>query len=101
MLNVMIKQVQVFLKGNKACISSLTMLRSLSVWKESATRTPRITVSFVLPSGLEKGGFSVRVNNNGTKLEINLKWRARMTDLKLIHKRWLTSTTVRCEEYRT
>lgn len=61
--------VQVFYKDSKAFISCFATLHLIFVWKETTKLTPYITILIVFTSGVEKGGFSVPVNDGGQKLE--------------------------------
>lgn len=64
-------------------------LYAVSIWKEPETMTRRITLAVILPSGVDAGGFSLRVVDGGQFLEITVKWPRPLIDLNLMHKKWL------------
>lgn len=59
----------------------------------------RVTVAFVLPSGVEAGEFSVRIVEGGHFLEYTVKCLAPLVDLEVIHKKWLLDPSCEYQTY--
>ncbi|KAI0559835.1 hypothetical protein FGB62_134g04 [Gracilaria domingensis] len=66
--------------------------RLLSEWTEPHTTTKRCTVVDHLPSGVSHEDFTIYVVDEGNYLELDVKWPRPLTDLKLMHSKWLKSS---------
>lgn len=60
-----------------------------SLWQEPHTTRQCSTVVVLFPSGIGLNDFKVRVAENGECLDINVKWPNVLTDMSLLHKKWL------------
>ncbi|KAI0556935.1 hypothetical protein FGB62_372g08 [Gracilaria domingensis] len=56
---------------------------------EPHTTTKRCTVVVHLPSGVSHEDFTIHVVDEGNYLELDVKWPRPLTDLKLMHSKWL------------
>lgn len=73
-----------------------------SEWIEPGTTTRRTSLAILLPSGVGPGDFSLRVLPGGRLLEIKVDYPKPISDLSILHKRWLDSTNTagdRIEKY--
>jgi len=66
-------------------------LHLVSVWREPETLARRISVAIILPSGIDKRGFSIRVSNDGGYLELTVTWPTPLVRVETMHKKWLVS----------
>ena len=57
----------------------------LSHWKEGHTRRDRVPVAILLPSGIVKVSFRIRVPNGGKALELSITWPSPMIDMLQLH----------------
>ena len=82
-------------------LSSFNPIYLLSQWTEPSTTTRRLSVASLLPSGVSPGKFRVRVMPGGRVLELVVEWPAPLTDLRLLHKKWIAPLTAddRIETY--
>jgi len=58
-------------------------------WEEPGTKTKRLTVAIVLPSGVNKSDFTIQVLDAGLLLQLTVKWPVPLVDLELLHQKWL------------
>jgi len=58
-------------------------------WEEPGTKTKRLTLALVLPSGVNKSDFTLQVLEGGLTLELTVQWPAPLIDLNLLHQKWL------------
>lgn len=66
-------------------------LHLISEWIKSGTKSKMVTVSIVLPSGVGPRQCSTRIVEGGRELELTVKWPVPLTDLSVMHKKWLNS----------
>ena len=64
----------------------------ISTWREEKTMIKRVTVAIVLPSGVGRGQFSIRVAEGGRHLELMVRWPRPLINISLMHKKFLIST---------
>lgn len=83
--------------GQPLVVDEFSLLYILTTWKEPGTLTRRISVTLILSSGFEKGGFCSQVPLDGMASELIVKWPTPLVDLGVMHKKWLTNSTVRYE----
>lgn len=57
--------------------------------EEPSTRTKRLTVVLVLPSGVNRSDFTLQVLEGGMSLQLTVKWPNPLVDLQLLHQKWL------------
>jgi len=58
-------------------------------WDEPGSKTKRLTLAIVLPSGFNKSDFTLQVLEGGLTLELAVQWPAPLVDLHLLHQKWL------------
>jgi len=58
-------------------------------WEEPETKTKRLTVALVLPSGVNRSDFTLQVLEDGLSLQLTVQWPAPLVNLKLLHQKWL------------
>ena len=61
----------------------------VSAWKEPGSMTNCVSVAVCLPSGVGRGDFSFRVVDDGAFLEVCVTWPAALTNVLLLHRKWL------------
>ena len=71
----------------------------LSVWTEPGTMTNRISAAIVISSGIESGGFSLRVGDSGESIERNVLWPRTLVDMEVLHRKWLKSEAQKFKTY--
>lgn len=98
-LTVMVKQLHKYFQSVTNLYFKFYTVKFSLCMERFCYTYPCTTISSLLPSSIEKSGFSVHVSDKSTELEITAKWPTLMTDPKLMHKKWFTSTTPRHEEY--
>lgn len=64
-------------------------LNIVGVWEEPGTKTKRISVVIVLPSGVNKHDFSLSVPDSGRMLELRVTWPDPLVNLRELHQKWL------------
>lgn len=64
-------------------------LHLISIWQEPSTTAKRITVSIILPSGVNAGDFTIRIIEDGDVLELTVDWPKPLVDISFMHKKWL------------
>lgn len=69
------------LYGGESRSDSVELLQIISDWVIPYPLTKRLTVVIQLPSGILTGRFSVRVFEDGCRLEITMKWPEPYIDL--------------------
>ena len=62
---------------------------AMSTWVEPDTTTRRITVAVILPSGVQKRDFKIRVPEGGMRVEIYFTWPNPLGDVGVMHRKWL------------
>jgi len=62
-------------------------LYMLYVWQEPGTTAKRISVAIILPSGVDSGGFQVRVIEDGDVLQLTVDWPRPLVDISFMHKK--------------
>ena len=73
---------------------------AISTWVEPDTTTKRITVAVILPSGVGKSDFKVRVPEGGMCVELYFTWPNALVDVATMHRKWLrTEVSDRFERY--
>lgn len=70
-----------------AQICTLEPLHAVSIWKEPEIMTRWITMAVLFPSGVDVGGFYLRVVDGGQLLDISVKWPHDPIDLNIMHKK--------------
>lgn len=51
----------------------------------------RISAAIVLPSGIDSGGFSLRIGDSDESIEPNVLWPCALVDMEVLHRKWLKS----------
>ena len=64
----------------------------VGVWEEPATKTKRINVVIVLPSGIDKNDFALSVSEGGKLLQLQVTWPDPIVSLELLHQKWLRNS---------
>lgn len=66
-------------------------LSLISTWIEPGSTTRCVSVAILLPSGIDAGHFAVRVAEGGRQLEVTVEWPNALSNLELLHRKWLTA----------
>lgn len=61
-------------------------------WKEPGTTTDICSISIILPAGVGKGAFLLKVTENGTVLELKVDWPRCLSDVHVMYRKWLDET---------
>lgn len=61
----------------------------LSRWPEPETLTKRITIYIQLTCGCTKDDYIINISENGRVLEVTVSWPSPMSDIYMMHKKWL------------
>ena len=64
----------------------------VGVSEDPATKTKRITVVIVLPSGINKNDFALFVPGGGKLLQLQVTWPDPIVCLELLHQKWLRNS---------
>lgn len=62
-------------------------------WQEPGSKTKRLTVVLILPSGVNKSDFTLQVLEGGQSLELTVQWPMPLVDLDMLHQKWLRQPT--------
>ena len=87
--------------GRRDCLPAhnYSPLYLLSTWTENHTRRRRITLAILLPSGVTKGMFGVRIDDNSRSLELSINWPTPLINMKLLHAVFLKDEKKKYELY--
>ena len=71
--------------------TQFTPLHLVSVWVEPVTMIDRITISVVLPSGVDPKAVTSKIVNDGRILKISMRWPEALANIQRMHKKWLSA----------
>lgn len=66
-----------------------TPLSLQSQWVEPGSTTRMVTVAMVLPTGVGKGQFDVKVLDGGREVELKVMLPEPLSNLRMLHRKWV------------